>query len=87
MLTLTWSSRPAEWAALEPVQAGDQEVPHPITNALSHQSPKSLLVWKPSAALGTAGREKPSCCHSSAASIISEKVHASGTGTQGIKMN
>lgn len=52
VLTLTWSSRAAEWATLELVQAGNQEVLHPITNPLSHKSPKSLMVWKPDAAIG-----------------------------------
>lgn len=87
VLTLTWSSRAAEWATLELVQAGNQEVLHPITNPLSHKSPKSLMVWKPDAVpLGTAGMEKPSRCHSSAASTPSEKVPASGTATQGYKV-
>lgn len=46
-------------AGLEPVQAGDKKVQHPIPNPLSHESPKSLIVWKPDAMPGTIGTDNP----------------------------
>lgn len=48
-------------AGLEPVQAGDKRVQHPIPNPLSHESPKSLIVWRPDAMPGTIGTANPPC--------------------------
>lgn len=48
-------------AGLEPVQAGDKKVQHPIPKPLSHESPKSLIVWRPDAMPGTIGTDNPPC--------------------------
>lgn len=74
-----------EQAGLEPLHVGDKKVQHPITNPLSHKSPKSLIFTrKPDARSGTTGRQLLAIVPGAA--IISDNVHAQGTATRGCKI-